>query len=584
MVQAAKKANMELVRLMTLYAHQKTVDYGLTAAVSSGSHSMVHLLLEKGASIEASIDPRHPTDISHLWVYDDPIFRECVTTLLAEAIRASDNELIRYFEKKGALAKVNDGRGMHLEAALHAVSEVGDMPYLLKLLQLVPKPDPYVSSPALCSAIKAKSDDITLALLAVGADVLPLFDTAIREAVRSGSKRIISAILETVILEGSYEAREVLSDTVQRGDMSIVKDLVFLGVDINFNKNVIEGRPSLNPGDRGPSPLAAAVLIGDFNLVEYLLKHGADPANSEAFKNAFTQNGEVLGVLFGKFRQRYPEGLPRFGAGVLHFALQTSNVVLLNLCLDAKFDINSSENTAEDCEMTALGFLISKHRGTRLDLVSKLLDAGADVNAIARRELYHDRYEPSGTATQTALLQAIETKSLPLVTLLVHRGADTQKAARLRLRRTPLQEACEVGSYPIVRLLLDCHADVNSEPPVRGGGTALQMAAKSGSGSIVKLLLENGASVHAPPSQLYGHSAIDYAAKYGRLDIIEVLCNVWDQPLTAEQYKRAIAMAQKYGHSACVLLLRRLSYTFNGLFTFLNDFRLEARDGGGWDG
>ncbi|ROW03820.1 hypothetical protein VMCG_05363 [Cytospora schulzeri] len=383
MTHAAKKANIELVKLLLLLIDQdqETLDHGLAAAVSSGSRDMVHLLLNYGANIGASI-PKPPTTRKrsrHL--------RKCVTTPLAEAIRASDNELILFFEQKGALAKIIEDD--HLEAALYAVAETGNLAYLQKLLQLVPSPNVGASTCALLSAIEANHEDIAMALIAVGATVDSLFIhrlddySPLTAALRVASSQLVSTLLE-IEAHCKFDDPGIILHAIQRGDIAIIKDLVFMGADLNFNKN---NTWYLKRGHGPRSPLAAAVLTGDSILVEYLLEHGADPANSEALQIALRQKGEVLSILFREFRKRYPCGLPGFGGGVLQCALELSNSTLLHLCLDAKLDVNSfseSENGVR-AEMNALGFLIRKYSGKRQASIVELLDAGGDVNAIASR-------------------------------------------------------------------------------------------------------------------------------------------------------------------------------------------------------
>lgn len=194
-----------------------------------------------------------------------------------------------------------------------------------------------------------------------------------------------------------------------------------------------------------------------------------------------------------------------------------------------------------------------------LEPIFKLLDGGGDANLLAsvKEEFDHDW----GTirVSQTALLGAIETSNLQLVELLISRGADVQKEAKLGLKRTPLQKACEVGSHTIVDLLLRHNADVNATPAARRGATALQLAAKAGSLRIAKTLLDLGAKIDAPGVRIGGRCAIEYAAEYGRLDMILFLCNAAGEKFVSGQYKTAIALAQENGHSACADLLTELS-------------------------
>jgi len=87
-----------------------------------------------------------------------------------EAIRAGDDGLIARFENDGgALFQIEEPGPF--EAAVHAVSEVGNATFLQKLFQLVPNPNAKLLTGPLNAAIKAKNEDIALCLLASGADV-----------------------------------------------------------------------------------------------------------------------------------------------------------------------------------------------------------------------------------------------------------------------------------------------------------------------------------------------------------------------------------------------------------------------------
>ncbi|KAG6358439.1 hypothetical protein INS49_014323 [Diaporthe citri] len=173
--------------------------------------------------------------------------------------------------------------------------------------------------------------------------------------------------------------------------------------------------------------------------------------------------------------------------------------------------------------VTALGMAIKKYRGGCLDLISKLLSAGGNVDMPASERREHSssaencfgQYSDQITVRNTALLDSIETKSLPLVELLVSKGADVRKEAKQGLKRTPLQKACEVASHTIVDLLLELNVDINAAPAARGGGTALQLAAKAGSMRSAKKLLALSANVNAPGVRFGGRSAIDVVFVHG---------------------------------------------------------------------
>ncbi|KAI1361457.1 ankyrin repeat-containing domain protein [Xylaria arbuscula] len=217
----------------------------------------------------------------------------------------------------------------------------------------------------------------------------------------------------------------------------------------------------------------------------------------------------LLKLVFEAFGKRYPKGRPGFGGGVLNHALNTQDDALLELCLSANFDVNALtfDNDFDNdfdqeyrTKVRALGRAIRKYRDGSLELISKLLDAGDDdANVITSQRSFYSFTSPRRKfVRQTALLDAIEMRSLPLVKFLISKGANAQMEAKWGLKRTPLQKACEVQSHDIVDFLLEKGADVNAAPAVCGGATALQYAAKAGSTRIAKTLLAAGAEVNAP--------------------------------------------------------------------------------------
>ncbi|KAM0815764.1 putative Clr5 domain-containing protein [Seiridium cardinale] len=586
---AARKANIELVQLVFPYVRENDLDCALAAAVKSGSYSLVHWLLDKGANPDGPV-----TNIYNR-----------TATPLAEAIRSGDTELVALFEQLGALSRIEEsGR---LRAALCAVVEVGDATYLHKILQLVPNPDPRALNRPLEVALKARNKDFALILLAAGADI---FDDRAVEYPFGGfthfpGRQLISAMLDSA--RTTYGLERAMSHFIAWGDVQTIEDLIYMGVNIhargvsalvaaietrnrpliklmfgvggNVNsRHTYEGTPYTNDrltqlgyGRDGSqyyrSPLAAAVWVVDLKLVRYLLENGADLADESAFCSAIARDAEILALLCQKFRERYPDRRRNFGGWVLQRALELQNDAILDLCLDAKFDVNQLVVLNYGEKLAALGFVIKKYRGRRLDLVGKLLQAGSDVNGLSS----YDPHATTGRASRTALLDAIETKSLPLVELLIAKGADINKEARLGIRRTPLQMACEVGSYPIVDLLLKHGANVHAAPAFREGANALQLAAKAGFLQIVSRLLECGANVHAPGARMGGRTALEYAAEHGRISVVMALWKAARVPFTIEQCQSAIAKAQKNGHVACAMLVEELSNTSQGLMALIDD-------------
>lgn len=580
MCKAARRNNHDLVDLLLPHGGQKGLDMALAGAARFGNHTLVRWLLEHGARANGK-----PCELDHESFH---------TTPLAEAIRRGDDELVALFAKEGAWDQI--GEPDRLEATMRAIGEslAGSRTYLLQVLNLVPNPDSRALSFILVSAIKAGHEEVALALLeAIAAPDSLISQSPLIAALKVKSQTITWAILDSGIETSKTVNETALEAAVAWGDLEIIKALFFMRLHEPFdasmgsralslaikagNKSVIDlmiklgADYGLNSSHGGRfhgvdllgkyrSPLSAAALVRDAGTADYLLDHGASPADEPAIINAIAHDRMLLNLILQRFRQRYPQGNPAFGGGVLIYVLKTHDEEALDMCLRAGFDVNNMV-WEEEAGQTAVAVAVKNHH-SGFAWITKLLDAGGDVNLLAsvKQECpFGQSWAERFSLRQTVLLDAIETRNLSLVELLISRGAHVQKEAKLGLRRTPLQKACEVGSHPIVDLLLKHNADVNEAPASRWGATALQLAAKAGSLRIARKLLDLGAILDAPGVQFGGHSAIEYAAEYGRLHMILFLCNAADGKLPADQYKSAIALAQEKGHKACADLLTELS-------------------------
>ncbi|KAJ3563006.1 hypothetical protein NPX13_g8350 [Xylaria arbuscula] len=603
MASAARKQNKELVSFLLPHGGQEGLDRALAGAVRSGSHSLVHLLIGHGARADAPayrspyISPYRSPNTPANCIGDT---FEFISTPLAEAIRADDVELVELLSREGAWNQIGE-RG-RLEPALDAVAVSGSLVYLAKILQLVPHPDPEALAGPLNAAIIAGHEEVALRMMRVGADVNQgptrdkMVGPALLESLRKKSRTIFWAILEFDVnvnyhLFCAHRCESALELATAWGDPQIIRALVFMGADINVCKKELPLIMAIRAGDRSLidflislgadlhstqpdqnspegelsrlSPLAAAVLVQNEEITTYLLDQGADPADETAFINAAMHDRGLLKLVFEAFGKRYPKGCVGFGGRVLNHALNTQDDALLELCLSANFDVNAlTFDQNYEPEVSALGWAIRKCRDSSLELISKLLDARGDANVITSQRFFHvsrDTGLVESERRQTALLDAIEMRSFPLVKFLISKGANAQMEAKWSLERTPLQKACEVQSHTIVDFLLKSGANVNAAPAVCEGATALQCAAKAGSTRIAKTLLTAGAEVNAPGAQRGGHSAIYYAARYGRAYMIQVLWNAPGARFTADECERASAVARGNGHPACVALIKKLS-------------------------
>lgn len=144
--------------------------------------------------------------------------------------------------------------------------------------------------------------------------------------------------------------------------------------------------------------------------------------------------------------------------------------------------LQQEEEDAVDIEDVNAALFEAASKGDE-KLILKLLDMGADINAVRRHKLKDKRGTPLHAACSDGKSR--------IVRLLVEKGADIN--ARGRKYGTSLQTACYCGWESVARVLLERGAIVNS--PAGPNGTALQCAMKSI--GLAKLLLEFGADPNA---------------------------------------------------------------------------------------
>jgi beta-lactamase regulating signal transducer with metallopeptidase domain len=137
-------------------------------------------------------------------------------------------------------------------------------------------------------------------------------------------------------------------------------------------------------------------------------------------------------------------------------------------------------DTRRPVEKALNGALLEACESGNLDDVTKLLDAGAQVNATVDGD-------------GSPLIVAARAGELKTVLLLLERGADINLG--VRGDGNPLIMAAREGHENIVKLLLDRGANI--EQVVPGDENALIQASGAGQLAVVKLLVSRGADVNA---------------------------------------------------------------------------------------
>jgi ankyrin repeat protein len=381
-------------------------------------------------------------------------------------------------------------------------------------------------------------------------------------------------------------------------------------------------------GDSGlhhlPPLLGIAAAHGKTQVVRYLLeREGKDNlplALSWVIQSQASE--EFTSILLNEFKSPKTNKVARCYSKPLHHAIRNRDYKLVRL-LARSADMNYIvreihqdlwvDNSHGDSSPLGEAVRTQDFKATTI-----MLENGGDPNMLA--VLWREsRFVPGKTssdgaflARSTSIIAAIDTKSLPMVQLLVQSHsnthgllrsgllADINHPPRLGLLRTPLQRAAETGCFDIVRYLVEQGAEIDLAP-CYGGGTALQLAALQGHVGIATFLLERGADPNFPPARGPGRTAFEAAAEWNRIDMLSLLMK-WGcrlemdiandpderphnhpdipyyyypdkrygedsdgevetdhhQSPTSTQYERAMRFAKSSGHMACKRFIEHL--------------------------
>jgi len=347
-------------------------------------------------------------------------------------------------------------------------------------------------------------------LLRAGADanaaLTPAGDTALMLAARTGRVDAIRALLEA---RADVNAKETWGGTtplmwaVAEGHADACRLLIAAGADVNArsyyvaaaNGRGFEGRtPAANRTDGKPeefasgwlTPLMLAAREGHLGLARMLLAAGADV-------NAAAGDGKTA----------------------LAIAIFNGNYDLASFLVDGKADVNK----ADAQRFTPLFWAVDRRSmetapnfpwmvtADPMSLIHKLLDAGADANAIVNNTPRGRMREGSPRIVfATALMRAAFAADLDLVNLLLERGADPKIVSRDG--ETMLSAAAGLafihgyhrGKPPeerlqVVKLFVKLGNDVNQ--PDDYGITPLMAAANDGNLGVIQYLIDAGGDLAA---------------------------------------------------------------------------------------
>jgi uncharacterized protein len=221
---------------------------------------------------------------------------------------------------------------------------------------------------------------------------------------------------------------DTLQDAAKRGDLISVT---------NFLKS---GARTDAKDAEGITALMYASEQGHSNVVEFLLKNGANPSLQE----------------------------PGAGMTALMVSSAEGHVEVVRLLLQAKADVN-----AKDSNLGATALLGAAEYG-HIDVIKALIEAGADVNAKSK-------------LNRTALMLSAVNGHTSTVNALLAAGADIN-CKDTKFGTTPLMGAAVSGHMEILKALINKGAKLD-EVSINGM-TALDMAKARGRTEVVQILQE----------------------------------------------------------------------------------------------
>ncbi|MFD3002983.1 ankyrin repeat domain-containing protein [Pontibacter toksunensis] len=417
--------------------------------------------------------------------------------LFIKAIDDEDDQLFSYLLKQGVNINGTSSEGW---TPLGFAAAEGRLTYVNRLLEKGAKVDQATSeryTPLLAAAAEGHLEVVKV-LLEKGASVNTKANdnTALSLAAREGHADVVRFLMPLSPQLSREEKVESLINAIDEDEEELFEYFISQGADINgisrggwtplgfaaeeghtkFIKLLIDRGAKINHSlndDR--MPLLAAAGEGQLNAVKALLEAGAEvEAASEQGTTALSaaaREGHTQVVDFLLAKGAKPNRANKEGWTALHFATGEGHTNVINQLLKAGSNIESPVSSEWYNWNNGAGTRVIMGNWTPLMLAVEeehveaanvLLEAGAKVNARVAKKVYAVEgdykdlkaapgkllYEATGW---TPLMEAVEKKNLPLVKLLLSKGADVN--AETKEGKSARSIASEAGNQELIQLL-----------------------------------------------------------------------------------------------------------------------------------
>ncbi|KAI1098464.1 ankyrin repeat-containing domain protein [Jackrogersella minutella] len=321
--------------------------------------------------------------------------------------------------------------------------------------------DPY-------KVIRLKADPITMPRWSprntAGSDT-PALREALISAVDTGNHKLIEQLLDRGVSPNRGSDGHILNHAISRHDAEAVRILLLFGVDPNA------------PDSQNVTPLYFSVEESFRESVIMLMKYGADP-NLQAGSGSETPF--AMSILEDKFD--LARILLTYGGDVNHIMANGDTALLAAIIkkrtkriIDMLLEYGSDANVKNREGHTPLFEAV---QSTRLEIVTSLLDHGANPNLPGPKHMY-ELWPAAG---------------LPrILELLLARGADPKKSPGV------MELATSINNKDSVRVLLKAGVDPNAKKD--GIYTPLCSSIRDNRADIFELLLANGADPNVPSAE-----------------------------------------------------------------------------------